>query len=111
MGKFHEFEIPGEDLVLKGLEDLTNGVESIESLLVLVGTPRLRGLGFQVPDQTFREFPEERLYRLIEKLDAENAHAQYNAYVRRLVSFENSMEVMGLRNSAKPESGGPSSLR
>jgi len=42
--------LPGSDLISQGLRDLASGTESIESLLVLVGAPRLRRLGFDVPD-------------------------------------------------------------
>ena len=41
--------LPGSDLIRQGLRDLAAGTESIESLLVLVGAPRLRRLGFDVP--------------------------------------------------------------
>jgi hypothetical protein len=39
---------------------------------------------------SFRPFPdaEERLYILIAREDPDGAHARYNAFVRRLVSFE-----------------------
>src|SRR5206468_4809728 len=42
--------LPGESLVTRGLEDLTAGRESAESLLVAIGAPRLRRLGVPVPD-------------------------------------------------------------
>jgi hypothetical protein len=41
--------VPGADLVRAGLNDLANGIESSESLLALIGAPRLRSLGFDVP--------------------------------------------------------------
>ena len=78
---------PGGDLVAKGLEDLRAGNESIEGLLVLIGRPRLRGLGFDVPESV-GEPAEHRLYRLLASSDSDSAHGRYNALVRRLVSFE-----------------------
>lgn len=78
--------LPGADLVREGLNDLANGVESIESLLVLVGAPRLRGLGFDVPDTP--DFPEDRLYARLAEVHGNGAHSKYNALIRRLVSFE-----------------------
>jgi len=46
----------------------------------------LRGLGFEVPDTP--EFPEDRLYEKLATEHGNAAHSQYNALIRRLVSFE-----------------------
>lgn len=81
---------PGAELVERGLDDLARGVESIESLLVSVGAPRLRRLGFAVKEP-FTE-PEERLYLLLAQEDGDGAHSRYNALMRRLVSFERAAE-------------------
>ena len=62
----------------------------MESLLVSVGAPRLRDLGFLV--RASFEDPEERLYLLLARGDAAGAHSRYNALVRRLVSFEQAAE-------------------
>ncbi len=78
--------LPGADLIREGLNDLANGVESVPALLVLVGAPRLRGLGFDVPDTP--DFPEDRLYAALAREYDNAAHSQYNALIRRLVSFE-----------------------
>ncbi len=78
--------LPGADLIREGLRDLENGVESVPALLVLVGAPRLRGLGFDVPDTP--DFPEDRLYAMLVEEHGNAAHSQYNALIRRLVSFE-----------------------
>jgi len=78
--------LPGADLIREGLNDLENGVESVPALLVLVGAPRLRDLGFDVPDTPY--FPEDRLYELLAQEYGNAAHSQYNALIRRLVSFE-----------------------
>ena len=83
--------LPGSDLIRDGLRDLASGIESVASLLVLIGAPRLRRIGFDVPDDT-PFLPEDRLY---EKLAAENsdtAHSRYNALIRKLVSFERAAE-------------------
>jgi hypothetical protein len=82
--------MPGADLVRAGLNDLANGIESIESLLVLIGAPRLRSLGFDVPDTPY--FPEHRLYAKLSEASGDAAHSEYNALIRRLVSFERAME-------------------
>jgi len=65
-------------------------VESVPALLVSIGAPRLRRLGFRIP-RTIPE-PEHRLYELLAREDPESAHSRYNALVRRLVSFERAAE-------------------
>lgn len=61
--------LPGADLIRDGLRDLADGVESIASLLVLIGAPRLRRLGFDVPDTP--DYPEDRLYALLAREDSD----------------------------------------
>lgn len=82
--------LPGGELIEKGLRELAEGVETVESLLVSIGAPRLRGLGFDVPPP-FND-AEERLYLLLARQDAKGAHSRYNGLVRRLVSFERAAE-------------------
>ena len=82
--------LPGSDLVEKGLDDLTRGIESIEALLVSIGAPRLTRLDLEVPSPIAS--PEHRLYRLLAEQDPDAAHSRYNALIRRLVSFERAAE-------------------
>jgi len=85
--------LPGGDLVEKGLRDLREGrSDTLESLLVAVGAPRLRELGFDVPDL---DSPEHRLYVLLARDDPDGAHSRYNALIRRLVSFERAAACAG----------------
>lgn len=79
-------ELPGADLVDRGIADLTLHRETPEALLVSIGAPRLRMLGVSVPD-AFPQ-PEHRLYALLADEDVDAAHSRYNALVRRLVSYE-----------------------
>lgn len=83
--------LPGADLVLKGLRDLEDGIESIEALLVRVGASKLRCLGLTVPADTSSATPEHRLYARLEDTYGLAAHSQHNALVRRLVSFERAL--------------------
>lgn len=83
--------LPGGDLIRQGLDDLETGVESIPSLLVSIGAPRLRRAGVPVPDRTFDD-PEHRLYLHLAAQDSDAAHSRYNAWIARLVSFENALE-------------------
>jgi hypothetical protein len=82
--------LPGADLVAKGLEDLREGRETREALLVAIGRPRLIRLGLDVPRCYDR--PEIRLYQHLAAEDPDGAHARYNALIRRLVSFERAAE-------------------
>lgn len=83
-------ELPGGVLIEKGLEDLRDGKETVEALLVSVGAPRLRRIGLDVPAPFDR--PERRLYERLAAEDSDAAHGRYNALIRRLVSFERAAE-------------------
>ena len=85
--------LPGEDLIEAGLADLRAGRETIESLLVAIGAPRLRRIGLELPDD-LPELAEHRLYRLLEQSGDESAHSRYNALIRRLVSYERAAECV-----------------
>jgi hypothetical protein len=85
--------LPGGDLVQEGIADLARGIESIPSLLVSIGAPRLRRIGLQVP-ATVIGSPENRLYEKLAESHLDSAHSRYNALVRRLVSFENAAECL-----------------
>jgi hypothetical protein len=78
--------LPAQELITAGLRDLERGVESIEALVVSIGTPRLAWAGVSVTAPF--SMPEHRLYRLLSERYGDGAHSQYNSLVRRLVSFE-----------------------
>ena len=84
--------LPAGDLIEAGLDDLARGVESVAALLVSIGAPRLRRLGYDVPHPLER--PEHRLYERLHASDPAAAHSRYNALVRRLVSFERAAECV-----------------
>jgi hypothetical protein len=90
---------PGADLIEEGLRDLTEARESIPSLLVRIGRPRLERLGLEVPAKPPMErdddLPEHRLYHLLAATNPDSAHSRYNALIRRLVSFERAAECAG----------------
>jgi hypothetical protein len=83
--------LPGADLVIDGLRDLERGEESESALLVLIGGPRLRSLGIDVPANEDGRSPEHRLYARLSATGPDSAHGRYNALVRRLVSFERAL--------------------
>jgi len=82
--------LPGNDLIVMGLEDLRNQRHTIPALLVAIGAPRLRSLGLEVPEN-LPSNPEHRLYDLLSDSEPDSAHSKYNGLIRRLVSFERAM--------------------
>jgi hypothetical protein len=78
--------LPGADLVKQGVEDLDDGRESAEALLVSIGAPRLRLVGVELSSSI--PSPEHKLYLLLARERGDAAHSAYNALLRRLVSFE-----------------------
>jgi hypothetical protein len=81
-------DLPGGDWIERGLADLASGTESVASLLVSIGAPRLSRLGIVVARPW--PSPEIRLYRVLELDFGDAAHSRFNALIRRLVSFERS---------------------
>ena len=87
--------LPGGALIEQGLRDLADGHESEAALLVLIGAPRLRTLGCDIPcappewsAAPHDPSPEHRLYARLAHSHADSAHSRYNALIRTLVSFE-----------------------
>lgn len=85
--------LPGEDLIEAGVKDLHDGQETIAALLVAIGAPRLRRLGLKLPE-TLPTNPEHRLYDLLSQTDEDSAHSRYNAFIRKLVSYERAAECV-----------------
>ncbi len=85
-------DLPGGDLIASGLDDLRGGLETVPALLVSIGAPRLRRLGYAIA-RTIPE-PEQRLYALLARDHPAAAHSRYNALIRRLVSFERAAECV-----------------
>jgi hypothetical protein len=93
--------LPGTALIAQGLRDLAHAVESEAAMLVLIGAPRLRRLGVEVPAPPAHWFappadpaPEHRLYTLLARTEPDSAHSRYNALIRTLVSFERAAECV-----------------
>lgn len=82
---FGKLGLPGGDVVDAGLADLAHDRVTPESLAISLAAPRLRREG--VPVGNVLEDPERRLYELLERTEGDLAHARYNAWLRRLVSF------------------------
>jgi len=84
--------LPGAELVHEGLIDVAEGRETVASLLVLIGAPRLRRLGLSIPETQLQ--PEHALYKLLAQSEPDSAHSRYNALIRTLVSFERAAECV-----------------
>lgn len=82
---------PGEEIINQGIADLLEGLETIPALLVSIGAPRLLRLGVAVPPTAIKS-PEHRLYEVLRLKNPDAAHSQYNALIRRLVSYERAAE-------------------
>lgn len=85
--------LPANDLISTGIADLESERETTAALLVAIGAPKLRHLGFALPP-TLPSNPEHRLYELLALDGFNSAHSRYNALIRRLVSFERAMECV-----------------
>lgn len=81
--------LPAAGLIEAGLRSYRAGEASIAALLVAIGRPRLRSLGFDLPARPgLCHEPELALYRLLATGHGNGAHSRYNALIRALVSFE-----------------------
>jgi hypothetical protein len=78
---------------------------SVEALLVLIGAPRLRSIGLDVPAADVPD-PDHALYHLLARDDSDSAHSRYNALIRQLVSFERAAECDSRCSPRWPVAGG-----
>jgi hypothetical protein len=84
--------LPGQELIEKGLADLSEGQVTDASLLVLIAAPRLRRLGIQVLERPLSPSCEHQLYARLETRLGAAAHSHYNSLIRRVVSFARALE-------------------
>lgn len=99
-------DLPGAELVARGLADLRAGRETVEALLVQRAATRLRAAGLHIPGPV-RLDADQRMYALLQEQgqDPDAAYATYNALRARLVSFCHALEQhrrsAALRNAAE----------
>jgi hypothetical protein len=84
--KSNATDLPGEELLRVGLEDLAAGRESAESLALAMAASRLWSVGIALPGPASPD-PAHRLYELLSDEDRESAHSRYNALAARLASL------------------------
>lgn len=83
--------LPGGHLIQQGIADIAAHRDSTEALLVMIGAPRLRALGFDIAESAASD-PEITLYDRLAESGSDSAHSRYNAMIRLLVSFERAVE-------------------
>lgn len=85
-----EKRLPFQEVIEEGLKTLSNQGETqvtLPALIVSIGAPKLKSLGFRVVKTI--SHPERKLYELLSKTHPDRSvHSLYNSYIRRLVSFE-----------------------
>jgi hypothetical protein len=85
-------ELPGSELILPGLEDLSQGRNNtIGALLISIASIRLTKAGLEIPKMPLAAEPELALYDYL-KGDREDAYSYYNALLNSLNSFCNALE-------------------
>jgi hypothetical protein len=84
--------LPGAEIVLPGILDLTEGRRSVNASAVQCAAPRLRRLGIDAPSAEGGAPAAHELYSLLsEELD-DGAHSRYNAILARVASFAGAAE-------------------
>jgi hypothetical protein len=87
-----EVFLPGEDLVVQGLADLSQNRITDYSLLLLIAAPRLRRLGIEIPEPSFPRPYEHGLYARLDERLGSGSHSYYNSLIRRIVSYAHALE-------------------
>ncbi len=87
-----ETPLPGEDLVLQGIADLSQNRLTECAWLVLIAAPRLRRLGIQIPERPHTQPCEHQLYALLEERLGAGAHSHYNSLLHRIASYAHALE-------------------
>ncbi len=87
-------QLPGGEYLDEGLADLAAGRESIPAFLLAIASQRLAAAGLPLPSPLPRD-PELGLYRMLRATHGDDAHSQFNAALRRLTSFCQTLEQSG----------------
>ena len=85
--------LPGGEILKNGLNDLQDGVRSVDALLVLVAAPRLTRCGIRIPQSSSPSgLPEHDLFCRLSDEYGPEAYRHYRSLLRRLVSLESALE-------------------
>ncbi|MFG0317031.1 MAG: hypothetical protein ACF8XB_07160 [Planctomycetota bacterium JB042] len=99
-------DLPGQDVVERGLVDHASGIESEESLLVEIAASRLRDLGHTDAPAPPGPDAELRLYRRLRRTHPADAYSRYNALLRRLSRYVRAAESRAARAPRQEEPEG-----
>jgi hypothetical protein len=94
-------QLPGAELIRRGLEDARSGRLSVERCLVEIARPRLERSGLLEP-APHRLDSEIQLYHLLGQ-ETPNPHGRYKSLLRELVSFEHALDHRLAKANAKCE--------
>ena len=85
--------LPGGDILERGLRSMRDGQVDENSLLLLIGAYRLGRCGISItPLDIGTMFPEDKLYELLARKHGTQAYGIYNSLTRRLASLQNAIE-------------------
>ncbi len=85
-------QLPGEELIQRGLADIEEGKDTIASCLVRIASTRLSRAGLKIASEPDLPVDSElKLYRLLCQ-EGGDAYSRYNSMLRELVSFENALD-------------------
>jgi hypothetical protein len=83
--------LPGEDLVRQGIDDLNAGRRSAPAFVVAMAAPRLRRLGIEVPEGA-GPIAAHQLYETLSAGSDPDPYRRFNALIARVVSFARALE-------------------
>lgn len=92
-------QLPGGELMAKGLLDLAAGQVTAEACLIAIARGRLSRAGLAIPPHADIAEPEHRLYALL-GAEPGDAYSRYNALIRQLISFAQTLEHQRARAPA-----------
>lgn len=93
--------LPGGDLIEQGIADGAAGRITPASCLVAIGRTRLGRAGINFSNDCIRLIaePERQLYQLLCQ-ESNDPYSRYNSLIRRLISFEQTLERQLARRHA-----------
>jgi len=84
--------LPGSELVLKGLEDRSAGIESAETLLLKIDSTNLMEAGLLEEDCADMNANLD-LYNILSKTET-NPHSLYKSLIARLTKFDAALQQL-----------------
>jgi hypothetical protein len=95
-------DLPGHQTIRKGLSDFAANRKTIESYLIQIGSPKLQRAGIAF-EGTIDPDADHKLYYLLGETYNDDAHTEYNEWLRHLVIFEHALERRMSRHRVQPD--------